>query len=227
MSAESAPQTKYGSPEDVPGAAKTWTKTFMELGASSLQNFDVLKQHKVHLCGFAHYASDPQRQVELHHICASINDEVIQCAVYESERPGARLIGIEYVVSKRIFETLDGEEQKLWHSHVFDVKSGSFIAPGIPLAVEHRLMEELISTYGKTYILWQVDRGDKLPLGQPQLMQVATRDGEWNPDLFAYRDKKQGYDHKPKKENVKDIPDPGVTGNVDWYHNHPNEYKNN
>ena len=30
--------------------------------------------------------------------------------------------GIEYIVSDRIFEALPPEEQKLWHSHAYEVK---------------------------------------------------------------------------------------------------------
>jgi len=31
------------------------------------------------------------------------------------------LAGIEYIVSERLFESLDPEEQKLWHSHDYEV----------------------------------------------------------------------------------------------------------
>lgn len=89
-----------------------------------MQNFDPLKQFKVHFCGFAFYNGDPKRQVELHHYVASLNDDVYQCAVFDSPDPGARLIGIEYVVTEKIFQTLDAEEQKLWHNHAYDIKSG-------------------------------------------------------------------------------------------------------
>ena len=37
--------------------------------------------------------------------------------------------GVEYMVSPKIFETLDPEEQKLWHSHVYEVKSGMLFMP--------------------------------------------------------------------------------------------------
>lgn len=43
--------------------------------------------------------------------------DVRQCLLYDSAAKDARLIGIEYMVSKEIYETLDPEEQKLWHSH--------------------------------------------------------------------------------------------------------------
>lgn len=35
-----------------------------------------------------------------------------------------------------------------------------------------------VSTYGKTIHTWQVDRGDTLPLGAPQLMMSPTADGQ-------------------------------------------------
>ena len=43
----------------------------------------------------------------------------------------------EYMISPKLYETLDAEEQKLWHSHVFEVKSGMLIMPrptGVPEA---------------------------------------------------------------------------------------------
>jgi Protein of unknown function (DUF1264) len=43
--------------------------------------------------------------------------DVRQCLLYDSAAKNARLIGVEYMVSKEIYETLDAEEQKLWHSH--------------------------------------------------------------------------------------------------------------
>jgi hypothetical protein len=63
--------------------------------------------------------------LELHHYATVVNDDFQQCAVYDSEKPDARLIGIEYVVSEKLFDTLPPEEQKLWHSHYFDTMSGT------------------------------------------------------------------------------------------------------
>jgi hypothetical protein len=41
------------------------------------------------------------------------------------------------------------------------------------------------NTYGKTFHTWQVDRGDVLPLGPPQLMMSATADGQVKPTLHV------------------------------------------
>jgi hypothetical protein len=54
-----------------------------------------------------------------------VNDEVTQCAVYESDKPDARLLGIEYVISERLFSSLPESEQVFWHSHQTDIKSGT------------------------------------------------------------------------------------------------------
>jgi hypothetical protein len=62
------------------------------------------------------------------------------------------------------------------------VKSGMLILPNpnVPNAVweiaETEEMKEVVGLYGKTYHFWKVDRGDKLPLGNPELMMSFTKD---------------------------------------------------
>lgn len=52
--------------------------------------------------------------------------------------------------------------------------------PNVPNAVwemaETEEMKEVIGLYGKTYHFWQVDKGDTLPLGKPELMMSFTKD---------------------------------------------------
>ena len=61
-------------------------------------------------------------QVEAHHYCSCANEEVRQCVIYDSADSNARLIGIEYIISRRLFESLPEEEKKLWHSHTYEVR---------------------------------------------------------------------------------------------------------
>jgi hypothetical protein len=82
----------------------------------------------------------------------------------------ARLIGVEYIISRAQFEALPEAEKKYWHSHVYEVKGGIIVMPRVPEAMERTEMEKLVNTYGKTWHFWQVDRGDPLPYGEPQLM---------------------------------------------------------
>jgi hypothetical protein len=204
----------------VPGETKNRMKNwFMESGTAALQNFDPLKTFNLHLCGFAFYKDDPNRQVELHHYCSCINDDVWQCLVFDGPTSSHRLVGIEYIVSKRIFDTLPKEEQKYWHSHVFDVHSGSLVAPRIPEVMEKSLMKDIINTYGKTYLMWQFDK-DQLPFGEPKLMMVATKEGQWDPQLFQHRAEQWGtwttYNRERVVESRRDISFLPVTPTADW-----------
>ncbi len=83
----------------------------------------------------------------------------------DSDEPGARLIGVEYIVSERLFQALPEAERRLWHSHRYEVQSGVLVAPHVPKAAERADMQKLAGTYGKAVHTWQIDRGDALPLG--------------------------------------------------------------
>jgi hypothetical protein len=119
-------------------------------GATATANFAPGGDIHAHVCGIHFYSGDMNRQVMADHYCAHLSDEVLQCILYDSNKPGARLIGIEYIVSAKIFESLPAEEKTLWHSHNYEVKSGVLIAPGMADADEKGLMKVLIGTYGKT-----------------------------------------------------------------------------
>ena len=67
------------------------------------------------------------------------------------------------------------------------MKSGELIAPGVPEAARHSLMNDLVTTYGKTWHTWQVDRQLDFPTGIPQLMMGFVEDGQIDPQLLADR----------------------------------------
>ncbi|KAI9837254.1 MAG: hypothetical protein M1819_000328 [Sarea resinae] len=188
-----------------------------------VQSFGPTKHICAHLNAFHAYASEPGRCVEANHYCSHLNEDVRQCVLYDSPSPNARLIGIEYMISPKLYETLDAEERKLWHSHVFEVKSGMLIMPGpemLPNAVweqaETKEMEHVVGLYGKVYHLWQVDRGDQLPLGQPQLMTSFTDAGQFDFErVVGERDRRFGVDHKHKQAIREGIEEPVV---------HPGEF---
>ena len=202
-----------------------------------------MKRICAHLNAFHAYAHEPNRKaVETNHYCAHLNEDVRQCILYDSPDQSARIIGIgklpmyliqakvetedvvEYMITPKLYQSLDVEEQKLWHSHVFEVKSGMLIMPkptGVPEAVwevaENKEMEEVVQLYGKVYHLWQTDRGDKLPLGQPQLMTSYTAK-EQMPDfekVIEERDGRFGSDFKRKNQVREYIKEPEIHSQAD------------
>ncbi|KAI9760870.1 MAG: Cytoplasmic glyoxalase II [Chaenotheca gracillima] len=77
-------------------------------------------------------------------------------------------------------------------------------------------MRDVIELYGKTYHMWQVDRGDKVPLGPPQLMMSFTHGSQLNfDDIVGERDQRYGVDSKHKAKLREDIPDPRTHEDAD------------
>ncbi|KAF4553839.1 Hypothetical protein D9617_6g095720 [Elsinoe fawcettii] len=179
-----------------------------------------------HLNAFHVYAGEPTRYVETHHYCSHLTSSVRQCLLYDSSSASARLIGIEYMVTPGIYASLPQEERRLWHSHVFEVKSGMLVMPrpnGAPEAAwevgEDEAMKGVIELYGKVYHLWQVDRGDEVPMGEPQLMMSLTEEGakrvEGLEQRLAERDERLGIDWKAKGERRKGIKEPKIHPDAD------------
>ncbi|WP_139760525.1 DUF1264 domain-containing protein, partial [Salmonella enterica] len=89
-----------------------------------------------------------------------LNEDVMQAVIYDGNTKNARLMGVEYIISERLFKTLPPEEKKLWHSHQYEVKSGSLVAPGLPQVADKALMSKIVNTYGKTWHPSSSDRPD-------------------------------------------------------------------
>lgn len=174
-----------------------------------------------YVCGLHFYNGQMERQVVAHHFCAHVDADLMQCVIYDSNRPDAKLIGIEYVLSARRFKTLPPEEQRLWHSHAYEVKSGLLAAPWLRDTAEKAFMKDFAGTYGKTFHTWQVDR-DPLPLGIPQLMMGFTADGQADPKRIAERDRAVGVPAEVRRRQRADLPEPIVESNADaWRTGNP------
>ncbi|KAL7590844.1 oil body-associated protein 2A [Lactuca sativa] len=175
-----------------PGKPMSIGTHMLDKGAKMLQSLKPIKQMSQHACTFALYSQDMSRQIETHHYITRINQDFLQCAVYDSDDSSGRLIGVEYIVSDRIFDTLSPDEQKLWHSHAYEIQSGLLVHPRIPEMVAKPELENMAKTYGKFWCTWQTDRGDKLPIGPPSLMMSPQEEeiAKVKPELVEKRDDK-------------------------------------
>jgi hypothetical protein len=195
---------------ETPGEEKSGKDKVLETGADLLQSKTPLRKINAYLDGFHFYNGNINAQMEAHHYVSQINEDVHQAIIYDGNEDDAKIMGVEYIISERLFKTLDEEEKKLWHSHYYEVSSGALIAPGIPEVAEHELMEKLISTYGKTIHTWHTDQQRDLPVGSPLIMMGFTRDGQLKQHLIDARDKRFGISTADKKEKRKDIARPDV-----------------
>jgi hypothetical protein len=202
-----------------PGATESTKTKVLEAGAAVLQNKPPIEAINAYLDGFHFYNGHQKIQMESHHYCSILNDDLIQCVIYDGNVKDSKIMGVEYIVSEKLFKGLPESEKALWHSHVQEVKSGQLIAPGIPEVAEKELMKKLIHTYGKTWHTWHTDLDKTLPLGVPQLMMGFTADGQVDPAMVAARDQRFGIDSAQKKKHREDIPAPTIDPGADgWQH---------
>jgi len=193
-----------------PGSEKTPKTEALETGSAILQDKTPISKINMYLDGFHFYNGNMGMQMEAHHYCSKLNEDITQCIMYDGNGEDAKIMGVEYIVSEKLFMKLPDDEKKMWHSHSYEVKSGELIAPGIPDVAEHALMEEIKSTYGKIFHTWHTDQKLELPIGIPQLMMGFTKDGQIKDSLVKERDKRLNVSTEEKRKKREDIAMPNV-----------------
>ncbi|ROS73312.1 OBAP family protein [Cellulomonas sp. PhB143] len=193
--------TAAGAPTSVP-------LRVLDEGARLLQSGGPLPGFDVYVVGFHCAKGEPDFQMEAHHFCRVVNDDLLQCVLFDGNTRDANLIGVEYIVSGRLHATLDPAEQAYWHPHNFEVLSGQLAAPGLPERVERELMARLLNSYGKTWHTWHTSTGAPdagLPLGDPKLMWSFNREGECDEALIRDRNEAMGLDTAGRRESRRTL----------------------
>jgi hypothetical protein len=203
------------SPVQPPGSPTTTRTDALEAGATLLQRKEPLDALNTYLDGFHFYNGSMEQQMEAHHYCSLLNEDVTQCVIYDGNGSDAKIMGVEYIVSGKVFETLPPNEKHLWHSHVYEVRSGQLIAPGIPETAEKVLMAKIAGTYGKTWHTWHTDQDHALPLGTPMLMMGFTQDGQAHAQRVEARDQRLGIASADRRESRADLEYPQIDSDAD------------
>lgn len=185
-------------------------ETEVEPGAEALQAEAPIRAISTYLDGVHFYNGEIDEQVEAHHYVTNLSDDVMQAVLFDGTDENARLIGVEYIISQKLFDQLPEDEKKLWHSHAYEVKSGLLVGPGLPGAAEHALMEKLVSTYGKTWHTWHTQADENIPMGIPALMMAFTADGQLDPELVAEREQRLGVSIADIAARRADIAQPDI-----------------
>src|SRR5262245_58746462 len=109
----------------------------------------VENQH-MFFCGFHIAKKNPQLQMTAVHYCGMRGEgeyAMHQCLLYDSVGKGAKLLGVEYIVSDKLFQSLPEEEKKYWHPHTYEVLSGGLVAPAMSEEDETKFMKALLTTW--------------------------------------------------------------------------------
>jgi hypothetical protein len=165
-----------------PGSETSARTAALESAANAAQSKGPVSKISYYLDGFHPAKADPEMQMEAHHYCNQVNQDFAQCVLYDGNTADARLMGVEYIVSAKVYETLPEGEKAFWHPHNYEILSGQLRMPGVPEAAEKAALKDKINSYGKTWHTWMTGvhggGGDQLTLGPAQLQWSFNHDAK-------------------------------------------------
>ncbi|KAF9587507.1 hypothetical protein IFM89_003525 [Coptis chinensis] len=150
------------------------------------------QQHQQHECTLATYNDENmvnwQIKTSHHYLIHRLNQELFRCAIYDSDDPSTeRLVGVEHIISERIYNVLPPDERKLWHSHAYDnemLKEKLWVNLLVVEVLKRTELPDLSRSYGKFWCTSELKSGDALPLGMPS-RQPSAMDGMSSEDHLA------------------------------------------
>jgi hypothetical protein len=151
-----------------------------------------------HFCGIHVAKNNPKFQLVTQHYCAAHGDDMFQCVLFDSAAKGAKLLGVEYIITDERYRKLPEDEKPYWHVHTYEVLSGGLIAPGMSDDDERKFMKMILTTWGKAWHTWP-DPRTAVPMGEPLLIWSLTSDGQVDEKLVATRDR----DFKISTEEIR------------------------
>src|SRR3712207_2955386 len=87
------------------GSAERADAKALEAGANALQELTPVKQLGVYVAGFHPMKKDPSHQMEAHHYCNQVNEDFMQCVLFDGNTKQANLNGVEYIVAEKLYRT--------------------------------------------------------------------------------------------------------------------------
>jgi len=179
-----------------PGEDRTGKTVILESGADVVQAKGPVSQFAMYLNGFHLAKDDPALVMESDHYCNQVNQDFAQCVLFNGNGADARLHGVEYIISEKLYAELPADERIYWHPHNYEILSGELVMPGLPEPVERQALRDKINSYGKTWHVWKTGvhggQPDPLPFGPPHLAWSFNHDGEAPADLVQSRDARAG-----------------------------------
>ena len=103
-----------------------------------------------HFCGIHVAKNNPKFQLVTQHYCAAHGDDMFQCVLFDSTGQGAKLLGVEYIITDEKYRQLPDDEKPYWHVHTYEVLGGGLIAPAMNDEDEKKFMKMILTTWGSS-----------------------------------------------------------------------------
>ena len=100
-----------------------------------------------------------------HHYCKHVSGGIVECQLYDSDKPDARLIGVEVIVDKETWKKFPKKEKALWHYHKTELTKVDPTLPDLSPEEGAKTLKGMEETYGKVYVIW--DPAKNYPTGRP------------------------------------------------------------
>ena len=99
------------TPPTAGGRAQAWLTRRARAGGQRVAAITPLRGFDVYVVGFHCPKGEPNLQMEAHHFCRVVNDDLLQCVLFDGNTRDANLIGMEYIVSERLFDSMPEDEK--------------------------------------------------------------------------------------------------------------------
>ena len=106
----------------------------------------------IHITAKKHFPGKPEMLA--HHFCKGVSGGLLECQLYDSDAPDARLVGVEVIVSAATYGKFSPAEKASWHYHRVEIP---FVAATLlDLSPEEaaKVLAQIEDTYGKIFLLW-------------------------------------------------------------------------
>jgi uncharacterized protein DUF1264 len=111
-----------------------------------------------------HMMADGTPGGPFHHYCKGVSDQILQCLLFDSTDPKARLVAIEYFVAKDLTRKLPAIQwHRHFHDHKVEIATGRVQILDMPDDQAAKVAEVAAGTDGVIYHLWQ--HGQEFPDG--------------------------------------------------------------
>jgi hypothetical protein len=111
-----------------------------------------------------HMMADGTPGGPFHHYCKGISDKILQCLLFDSTDPKAKLVAIEYFVAKDLTRKLPAIQwHRHFHDHKVEIETGRVQILDMPDDQAAKVAEVAAGTDGVIYHLWQ--HGQEFPDG--------------------------------------------------------------
>jgi hypothetical protein len=95
---------------------------------------------------------------------------LIECQIYDSDSPDARLVEVETIVSPAVYKSFPASEQALWHYHKTEIPKVNAKLPDMTPAQAKQFVAQISDTYGKVWMLFDPMSTNNMPMGQPTVV---------------------------------------------------------